>query len=184
MSSTSRTARRRRGWSETRGRLPPAPAAAQPQRTQPAPEPQHDHRWRATENLRPGHRHDRRDRWDRGPSRTRNSGAQSSFARSPCLLRSPKMSPIPPRLGIADQVPCSGCTQPLEMRQADQMRPSEPENCPLRKIRNVSLPNPRNPCGRILRPKSARFSLAFAGPFEPDVGRRPRQIPGRNPPKS
>ena len=52
------------------------------------------------------------------------------------------------------------------MRQADQMRLSEPENRPLRKIRNVLQPIPRT--AGEMRPKSARLFLAFADRFELD----------------
>jgi hypothetical protein len=87
----------------------------------------------------------------------------------------------PPRRGTAATAPRSGCAEPLELRPAEQMRPSEPENRPLRRIRNVFLPNPRIAAGRIskVRPKRARFFLAFGGPFEPDVGRCLSQIPAR-----
>jgi len=87
-----------------------------------------------------------------------------------------------PRRGTAAQAPRSGCAEPLELRQAEQMRPSEPENRPLRRIRNVLLPNPRNPCCRIspkMRPKRARFFLAFGGCFGLDVGRCLSQNLGR-----
>ena len=92
------------------------------------------------------------------------------------------MAPDQPPRGMAAQAPCSGRTEPLELRQADRMRRSEPENRPPRRIRNVLTPIPRTAAARIspkVRPKSAQFFLAFGGPFELDVGRCPSQILGR-----